>query len=158
MALLGLASAGMKQTGPCLNILVAAIATAKYYKAGYFSWSLFWPFALASIPCAYIGGLLTLPGIAYKPLVGAVLFYAAWRSLREAGKPTVTEVKPPPPAVAVVSGGGLGLLSGLTGVGGGIFLSPLLVLKGWAEIRQVSGVAAAFFFVNFLCGVLWGGL
>ncbi len=154
MALFGLAPAVMKPAALALNILVAAIATVKFYKAGCFSWSLFWPFALASIPCAYIGGLLSLPGVVYKPLVGAILFYAAWRSLREAGKPAVTEVKPPPPAVAVVSGGGLGLLSGLTGVGGGIFLSPLLVLRGWAEIRQVSGVAAAFILVNSVAGLL----
>lgn len=154
MALFGLAPALMKPTALTLNILVATIATVKYYRAGCFSWSLFWPFASASIPCAYFGGLLSLPGAAYKPLVGAVLLYAAWRSLREAGKPSVKEIKPPPPAIAVVSGGGFGLLSGLTGVGGGIFLSPLLILMGWAETRQVSGVAAAFILVNSVAGLL----
>ena len=154
MALFGLAPAVMKPTALTLNVLVAIIATVKYYRAGCFSWSLFWPFALASIPCAYVGGLLSLPDVAYKPLVGAVLLYAAWRSLREADRPSVTEIKPPPLAIAVVLGGGLGFLSGLLGVGGGIFLSPLLIFMGWAETRLVSGVAAAFILVNSAAGLL----
>ena len=90
MALFGLAPASMKPAALALNILVAAIATVKYSRAGCFSWALFWPFAAVSIPFAYLGGLLSLPGALYKPLLGAVLLYAAWRSLREAGKPAAT--------------------------------------------------------------------
>jgi uncharacterized membrane protein YfcA len=144
----------MKPTALALNILVAAIATAKYYRAGCFSWPLFLSFALASMPFAYLGGRLSLPSAAYKPLVGAVLLYAAWSSLREAGKPSIMEIKHPPLAVAILSGIGLGFLSGLTGVGGGIFLSPLLIFMGWAETRTVSGVAAAFILVNSIAGLL----
>lgn len=154
LALFGLTPALMKPTALALNILVAAIATVKYYRAGCFSWPLFLPFALASVPFACLGGRLTLPGVAYKPLVGAVLLYAAWRSLREAGKPQATEIKPPPLTAAALSGAGLGFLSGLTGVGGGIFLSPLLIFMGWAETRMVSGVAAAFILVNSVAGLL----
>lgn len=154
MALFGLAPASMKPAALALNILVATIATVKYYRAGCFSWSLFWPFAAVSIPFAYLGGLISLPGAVYKPLLGAVLLYAAWRSLREAGKPAAMEIKPPPRMVAAATGGGLGLLSGLTGVGGGIFLSPLLLLLGWAETRQVSGTSAAFILVNSIAGLI----
>lgn len=154
MALFGLAPASMKPAALALNILVAAIATVKYYRAGCFSWGLFWPFAAVSIPFAYLGGLLSLPGVVYKPLLGVILLYAAWRSVREAGKAVAAEIKPPRRAVAAATGGGLGLLSGLTGVGGGIFLSPLLLFLGWAETRQVSGTSAAFILVNSIAGLI----
>ena len=92
MALMGIAPALMKPAALTLNILVAIIATTKYYRVGAFSWHLFWPFALASMPLAYLGGTLTLPGHIYKPLVGAVLIYPAWRSFRTAHQPAPAKV------------------------------------------------------------------
>ena len=154
MALMGVAPEVMRPTALTLNILVAVIATTKYYRAGAFSWRLFWPFALASIPFAYLGGALTLPGNVYKPLVGAVLIYAAWRSFRTAHGATHLVAARPPMALLLVMGAGLGFLSGLTGVGGGIFLSPLLLLFRWAEVRVISGIAAAFILVNSIAGLL----
>jgi uncharacterized membrane protein YfcA len=152
MALFGLAPEVMKPTALTLNILVAVIATTKFYKAGCFSWTLFKPLALASVPFAFIGGAISLPGYLYKPIVGLVLLYAAYRLL--AGKGTKAEVSPPSRLPLVASGVVIGLLSGLTGVGGGIFLSPLLLFLGWAETRQVSGVAAAFILDNSTAALL----
>ena len=113
--------------------------------AGYFSWRLFWPFAVVSIPLAFLGGAITLPGHAYKILVGVVLIYAAWQLWHSAR--TGEEMRPvrePPLAWSMVVGAALGLLAGLTGVGGGIFLSPLLLMLGWAGTKQTSAVAAPF--------------
>lgn len=154
MALVGVSPAVMKPTALTLNILVAVIATTKYYRVGAFSWHLFWPFALASIPFAYLGGLQTLPGHIYKPLVGAVLLYAAWRSFHTAHQPHRTKIARPPLFVLLPAGAALGFLSGLTGVGGGIFLSPLLLFFRWAEVKVISGIAAAFILVNSIAGLL----
>lgn len=152
MALMGVAPATMKPAALALNILVATIATFKFHRAGAFSWPLFWPFALTSIPCAYLGGWLTLPGHYYKPLVGVMLIYAAWYSFHTANRSSA--VVPAPISVRLLVGALLGFLSGLTGVGGGIFLSPLLLYFRWAEVRVVSGVAAAFILVNSIAGLL----
>lgn len=153
MALLGIAPDVMKPTALALNILVALIATTRFYRAGAFSWRLFWPLAIASTPCAYLGGLLTLPGHWYKILVGAVLLYAAWRSFQGAAQPGSENRTVALPVLFAV-GAGLGLLSGLTGVGGGIFLSPLLLLLRWADTRTIAGVSAAFILLNSIAGLL----
>ena len=153
MALFGMAPIEMKPAALILNILVASIALSKYLKAGRFSWPIFWPFALASIPFAYVGGLINLPSIYYKPIVGAVLIYAAYRFIADAAKPDYS-VKPPAMPVCLIFGAGLGFLSGLVGVGGGIFLSPLLIMLHWEAVKKVSGVAAAFILVNSTAGLL----
>lgn len=156
MALMGIAPGVMRPVALVLNILVALVATAKFYRVGAFSWGFFWPFALTSVPCAYLGGSLTLPGSVYKPLVGAVLIAAAWRALRSAQQPAPVLQMPPPLSLLLVAGAALGFLSGLTGVGGGIFLSPLLLFFRWAEVKVISGIAAAFILVNSIAGLLGG--
>jgi uncharacterized membrane protein YfcA len=153
MALFGMAPLEMKPAALTLNILVAAIATVKYVKAGRFSWPVFWPFALSSIPFAYLGGLILLPGAYYKPIVGLVLVFAAFRFVMDAAKPDYM-IKPPPMPAVLASGAALGFLSGLVGVGGGIFLSPLLIMLRWEAVKKVSGVAAAFILVNSIAGLL----
>lgn len=154
MALMGITPAVMKPSALALNILVASITTFKYYRVGAFSWRLFWPLAFSSMPFAYLGGTMTLPEHIYKPLVGAVLIYAAWYSYQTAHRPTPTLAAPPHLAMLLFAGAALGFLSGLTGVGGGIFLSPLLLLFRWAEVRVISGIAAAFILVNSSAGLL----
>lgn len=157
MAIAGVAPAEMRPIALQLNVVVSAIATVKFYRAGYFHWRLFWPFALASIPAAYLGGAITLPGTAYRILVGLVLLYAGWQlwwSAR-AGQ----EARPArrlPALLATAIGAVLGVLSGLTGVGGGIFLSPILLLFGWAGTKQTSAVAAPFILVNSLAALAAG--
>lgn len=154
MALFGLLPGVMKPAALALNIVVASIATLKYYRAGRFSWPHFWPFALGSIPMAFIGGAVHLPGSAYKVVVGLVLFYAACRMFRTAQARSETAPRRLPIPWALAVGAAIGLLSGLTGVGGGIFLSPLLLFAGWADIRVVSGVTAMFILVNSTAGLL----
>jgi uncharacterized membrane protein YfcA len=159
MALFGLAPAQMKPTALCLNILVASIATIRFYRAGCFSWSIFWPFAIASVPLAFVGGAITLPTTIYKQIVGLTLLYAAFRlflftqaKAKDAAAPAATRTAPLSPAILL--GALVGFLSGLTGVGGGIFLSPLLLLTGWADTRRTAGVSAAFILVNSIAGLL----
>jgi len=156
MALFAVAPAVMKPTALTLNILVATIATVRFYRAGYFSWRVLLPFALSSVPFAFIGGALTLPGKDYQRIVGLVLLFAAymlWARAKAHTEATAAEIKSVPVPLAVALGACIGLLSGLTGVGGGIFLSPLVLLLGWAETRQMSGVAAAFILVNSIAGL-----
>jgi len=152
MALVGVAPATMKPTALVLNVLVATIASVQFLRAGCFSWSVFWPFAATSIPLAFLGGAASLPAPIYKQLVGIVLLYAAWR-LATALRGTIGASSNPPLAMALVLGGAIGLLSGLVGVGGGIFLSPLLLFMGWAETRVTAGVSALFILVNSVAGL-----
>jgi uncharacterized protein len=157
MALAGVAPAEMRPIALTLNVLVSAITTWTFWRAGHFSWRLFWPFAAASIPLAYLGGAITLPGHAFKMLVGVALLYAAlylWRS-GKAGEEIRTIRKPAVP-VAMAVGGVLGLVSGLTGVGGGIFLSPLLLTFGWAGTKQTSAVAGPFILLNSIAALFAG--
>lgn len=154
MALVGFVPETMRFTALALNIPVAAIATWKFYRVGSFSWRLFLPLAVASVPLAYLGGLRKLPPELYKPLVGAVLIYAAWRTFHTARRSADYPLRKVHPSVLVGTGGGLGFLAGLTGVGGGIFLSPLLLFLRWAPLRTISGVAAAFILVNSISGIL----
>jgi uncharacterized membrane protein YfcA len=157
MALVGIAPAVMKPTALALNILVATIATVRSYRAGYFYWSAFWPFVVGSVPLAFLGGAITLPGYIYKPAVGLVLLYAAFLLVQSTMKDAssgaaVTDVSIPV-VPAVLSGGVIGLLSGLTGTGGGIFLSPLLLFTGWAATKPTSGATAAFILANSVAGL-----
>lgn len=156
MALFSLAPPVMRPAALCLNVIVAGIAAWRFYGAGWFSWRLFWIFAATSVPCAYLGGTIKLPEIYYRQIVGLVLLYAAyqiWRHARTADAGEAVEVREPHTGVALACGAGLGLLSGLVGVGGGIFLSPLLLMMRWADVRRASGVAALFIVVNSLAGL-----
>jgi uncharacterized membrane protein YfcA len=157
MSLFGLAPATMKPTALCLNVLVATIATFRFWRAGCFHWPLFWPFAVASIPLAFIGGAITLPTTIYKQIVGLTLIYAAVRLFaftRAKAEAEAATLRAAPLLPSVLLGGLIGFLSGLTGVGGGIFLSPLLLLSGWADTRRTAGVSAAFILVNSIAGLL----
>lgn len=155
MALFGFAAPVMRPTALVLNIIVAAIGTYKFYRAGNFSWRILLPFAVGSVPFAFIGGAVTLPTQIYKPIVGAVLLYSAYRLfLTTRGNGINAEHTPVPVWIGVGVGIAIGLLSGLTGVGGGIFLSPLIVLMNWADARHTAGVSAAFILVNSVAGLL----
>jgi len=154
MALVGISSEIMRPTALALNIVVAVITTFKFYRAGSFSWRLLLPLVITSIPMAYVGGSIVLPENFYKPLVGLILLFSAWRLIQQARNGTSYEVRKPSIPFLLVSGATLGFLSGLTGVGGGIFLSPLLLFFHWAPIKVISGVAAGFVLVNSISGIL----
>lgn len=153
MGLLGVPAASMKPIALILNLFVASIATYRFYRSGYFSWRLFWPFALTSVPAAFLGGRISLPGHIYRPVVGVILLFAAYRLVRSAIQSPAESTTRVPLVAGLLWGAGIGLLSGLTGVGGGIFLSPLLLLAGWAEARQAAAVSAAFILVNSIAGL-----
>lgn len=150
MTLAGWAPNVVKPTALMLNLLVAALATWQF--APYFEWRRFWPFALLALPLAFIGGYLTVPPEVFRRLVGGVLWASAVRIWLP--RPAAAPVTLPPLRLALPGGAGIGLLSGLTGTGGGIFLTPLLLLARWAETKTASAVSAAFILGNSLSGLL----
>ena len=146
LALAGFVPDEMKPIALVLNILVASIGSYQFWRAGHFSWKLFWPFALLSVPLAFMGGREGLPIVLFKRLLGVVLLASAARLFVVAGDPL--ETKLPRRGVAMTLGGVIGLLSGLTATGGGIFLTPLLLFFRWAKTREAAAVSAVFVLVN----------
>ena len=153
LALFSVSPVALKPTALILNILVSAVTTFHFARAGHFSWRLFWPFAVTSIPFSFVGGTFSLPTSVYKPLLGIILLASAYRLLFRMGCEK-TDPDAISTALALVIGAFLGFLSGLIGVGGGIFLSPLLLLLKWANAKEVSAVAALFILVNSISGLL----
>jgi uncharacterized protein len=151
MSLISMTQSSMKPTALVLNLLVAGVGSYRYISQGFFSWKSFWPFALGSIPFAFIGGGTTLSHEVYRRILGAALLIAAagmlWRSRKD------RKQRQAPIVAAAMVGVAIGFVSGLIGVGGGIFLSPLLILLGWATTRETLGIAALFIFVNSLAGL-----
>lgn len=151
LTLFGFGVEVIRPTALTLNILVAAIGFIQWWRGGHFVWSLFWPFALFSVPAAFLGGWLYVPSAYLKVLLGLVLWFSAWRLLyRKVDSQGV--VRPPRP-MAVASGAGIGFLSGLTGTGGGIFLTPLMLFCRWAKVREAAAVSSLFILVNSSSGL-----
>jgi uncharacterized protein len=153
MALFSVAPETMKPTALALNLLVAGYGAWRYSSRGLSNWKLVLAFAITATPAAYVGGGIHLPGIYYKLLVGILLWLAAARLLWQPRQLAVREPHTPSLAVTVPVGAVLGFLAGLTGTGGGIFLSPLIILLGWEETRRTSGVVSAFIFLNSVAGL-----
>ncbi|SEL90348.1 hypothetical protein SAMN05216382_2888 [Sphingomonas palmae] len=153
MALFGIPAAVMRPTALVLNVIVATFTSGRFVHAGLFRWRTLWPFLIGAIPMAFVGGMIVLPGHVYRPLVGVVLWLSAARLLWPTGLKAVDETRDPPLVAAIPAGAAIGLLSGLTGTGGGIFLSPLLLFLGWSTARPASGVAAVFILVNSIAGI-----
>ena len=151
LTLAGLASDVVRPTALVLNILVATLTTYQFYRAGYFAWSRFWPFAALSVPAAFLGGSIHVPTDVFKILIGVILLLSATRFAIKTEDPPVTRF--PHVAVALAVGAALGLLSGLTGTGGGIFLTPLMLLLGWATTKETAAVSAPFILVNSISGL-----
>jgi uncharacterized membrane protein YfcA len=153
LAVLSLASgalvpAHMATTALTLNVLVAGLAAAAFVRAGHFVGRLTWPFLLASIPAAFLGGLTRVSSHVYGVLLAVSLAIAARRLLMTSNRRDADTLRPPPTAVALPVGGGIGWLSGVVGVGGGIFLSPLLLLWRWATPKQAAASSACFILAN----------
>ena len=152
MALFGIAPEVMKPTALVMNIVVAIVGTVRFTAAQAVPWKLLQWFCLGSIPAAFLGGGFQLPSEIYRPILGALLLFAAARlwlpDLRG-------ELRAPPqPGWLVVIGAAMGFVAGLTGIGGGIFLSPLIILSRWEEPRRAGGAAVVFILVNSVLGFL----
>ena len=153
MALFAVAPETMRPTALALNLVVAGFAGVRYWWAAQINFRLLAAFLVTAAPAAFIGGSISIPPEVYRPLVGVLLWAAAARLFWQPKRLAEREPEAPSLAVTLPTGAGLGLLAGLTGTGGGIFLSPLIILFGWEDARRTSGVAAGFIFVNSLAGL-----
>lgn len=158
MALMGIAPESMRSTALAVNVVVATIAFSHYASAGHFSWRFLLPFAVASMPAAFIGGAIALPEDWLRLAIGAALAFSSlrmgWTALRQSATPRVT--RDPALATKLLAGAAIGFAAGLTGTGGGIFLSPLILLCGWADPKRTAATASLFILVNSISGL--GGL
>lgn len=153
MALFGVAPVVMKPTALLLNLFVSLTAFLQFYRGKHFVWKVFLPLALASIPMAFLGGLITVDASIYKKILGVLLVFSVIRMLMPAKKISL-ELKSANFSGALIMGGTIGLLSGMIGIGGGIILSPLLILFNWTDQKQTAAISALFIFVNSVSGLL----
>lgn len=152
MALFGFSTAVMKPTALLLNLMVSLVAFISFFKAKHFKQSLLWPLILGSIPFTYLGSVIHITDLFYKQLLGVVLLIAVWRLLfTKAAEPEYTNAKW---YWLSLAGALIGLVSGMIGMGGGILLSPLLLLMGWSGQKQTAAVTAIFIFLNSAVGML----
>ena len=152
LALWGIAPLLIKPTALTLNVFVSAIAFYSYYKAGYFKWKLIFPFLISSIPCAYLGALTRVNPSTYKIILGIFLLISIGRMLLISNAITEKSIKMPF-IPAVVIGALLGFFSGMIGIGGGIILSPIIILFHWANVKESAAASALFIFLNSLSGL-----
>ena len=159
MAIVGVAPEVMRPTALTLNLFVASVVVVRFARAGHLPWRQLMPLIIGSIPAAFVGGTIDLPGEVYRPLVAIVLLAGAWR-LATASATADDAGTGVPFAAGVAAGAAIGMLAGLTGTGGGIFLTPLLVLAAWTGTRVAAGLSGAFILANSvsaLAGLLTGG-
>jgi uncharacterized membrane protein YfcA len=151
MTLGGLIPETIKPVALILNIVVASIGCWNFLRAGHWPWRIIWPVYLLAIPASFLGGWLNLPGIWFQRLLGVVLVFTAWRLGTVSKDPA--SLRQPRGSVLVISGGILGLLAGLTGTGGGVFLTPLLLLAKWCDTRQAAATSILFILINSVAGL-----
>ena len=154
MSLFGVPAQVIKPTALVLNIIVSSYTSFRYVRAKLFDLKLYVPLAVGAIPMSFLGGSIDLPSEIYKPIVGAILFFAGIMFLFQLNPQGEKEPKHPHVAISVLTGAVIGLLSGLTGTGGGIFLSPLIIFFAWTTVKGASGTAALFILTNSVFGLL----
>lgn len=152
MAFFGIMPEVMKSSALVLNLFVSLIAFALFLKGGYFRWKLLLPFLIASVPLTYIGAKIDVSPDMYRKILAACLLLATVKMIIPQ-KNTSTNTKYPNLFIALFSGGIIGLVSGMIGIGGGIILSPLLIINKWATIKESACIAAAFIFLNSAAGL-----
>ena len=152
MACFSFAPDVMRPTALILNLFVSAIAFIQYYKSGYFQWKLFWPFAITSIPAAFIGGVIQVDENIYKKILAVLLLFSVVK-LIGFNTSSVAVRKKQNLIASLIIGLIIGFISGMIGIGGGIILSPLILLLHWADMKQTAAVSALFIFVNSLAGL-----
>lgn len=154
MALFGISTVLMKPAALMLNIFVSFVSFYQFYRGGYFKWKLFYPFALASVPMAFIGSLVTIDAITYKRILGVLLIFALPRLFGFFEKKSAAEQKEVNLYLALFIGAIIGFLSGMIGIGGGIILSPIILFLSWGDMKQTAPVSALFIFVNSIAGMV----
>jgi uncharacterized membrane protein YfcA len=152
MAIFSFSPEVMKPTALLLNLFVSLTSFIQFYRGGHFNWKLFLPFAIASVPMAFAGGLITIDANIYKKMLGVLLLIPIIRFLFFPNI-RVQEIKKASTVLSLIIGGIIGFLSGLIGIGGGILLSPALLLLKWADMKQTAAISALFIFVNSLSGL-----
>ena len=152
MALFSVAPNVMKPTALLLNLFVSATSFIQFYRGNHFKWKLFLPFAIASIPMAFLGGLILVDGSIYKKILGLLLLIPVVRFLIFP-QFDISEIKKSNVVLSLLIGAIIGLLSGMIGIGGGIILSPVLLLLKWTDQKQTAAISAAFIFVNSVAGL-----
>jgi uncharacterized membrane protein YfcA len=153
MALYHFAPEQMKPTALCMNLFVSFIAFVQFQRAGHFFWKLFWPLAITSIPMAFAGGLIQLREPVYRLILGIVLLIIVIRFILIKNVRGDSEPKEAAFPLLLLIGAAIGFLSGLIGIGGGVLLSPVILLAGWAGQKQTAAISALFIFVNSLAGL-----
>ena len=152
MALFSIAPAVMRPTALLLNLFVSSVSFIQFYRGGFFKWKIFWPFAAASIPLSFIGGLITIQSSIYKNILGVLLLVPVVRFLffknTQAKALKETDI-----TLSLIIGAVIGFLSGMIGIGGGIILSPVLLLLKWTDQKQTAAITALFIFVNSVAGL-----
>ncbi len=152
MALFSFAPAVMKPTALLLNLFVSSVSFIQFYRGGFFKWKTFLPFAIASIPLSFLGGTITVDNLLYKKLLGCLLVIPVVRFFFFKNVDP-KDLKPSNTGLSLVIGGIIGLLSGMIGIGGGIILSPVVLLLKWTDQKQTAAISAAFIFVNSIAGL-----
>lgn len=152
MAIFGVAPAVMKPTALVLNLFVSAVSFIQFYRAQHFKKEICWPLVATSIPMSFIGGMITIHADIYKKILGVVLLISVARFLMP-GSTGAGKLRPANRTWLFIIGGLIGLLSGMIGIGGGIILSPILLLLRWADVKQSAAISAIFIFVNSLAGL-----
>ena len=152
MALVGFAPELMKPTALVLNLFVSMTSFLLFYKGGHFKWKLLLPFALASVPFSFLGGTIVLETLLYKKILGVLLLVPVARFFFYPNTES-EDLKESNWILAIISGALIGFLSGLIGIGGGILLSPLLLLLKWCNQKQAAAISALFIFVNSAAGL-----
>lgn len=152
MAFFGMAQVVMKPTALLLNLFVSSVSFVQFYRGGHFRWKTFWPFALASVPLSFLGGTISVSGDVYKKILGLLLLIPVVRFFffRNTDPKDLTSANV---ALSIVIGGVIGFLSGMIGIGGGIVLSPVLLLLKWTDQKQTAAISALFIFVNSVAGL-----
>ena len=152
MALFTITPEVMRPTALMLNLFVSLTSFIQFYRGQHFNWRIFLPFAIASIPLAFAGGLITLDAVVYKKMLGLLLLIPIIRFLFFSNlRPE--EIRKSNTLLSLVIGAAIGFLSGLIGIGGGIILSPVLLLLKWTDMKQTAAISALFIFVNSLSGL-----
>ena len=152
MAIFSISPEVMKPTALLLNLFVSSVSFIQFYRGGHFNWKIFLPFAITSVPLAYLGGLITVDDNIYKKILGILLIIPIIRFLFFANI-KVEDIKKSNIFLSLLIGAVIGFLSGLIGIGGGIILSPVLLLLKWTDMKQTAAISALFIFVNSLSGL-----